>query len=51
MGIRRFLSNERLHRRHRITPEELEAVSSAALLGKVTTEREFLSILDIIRRS
>jgi len=50
-GLGRFLANERLHRRHRITREELKALSSTAFLGTASTERGFLSILRVIRSS
>ena len=49
-GWNRFLANESLHRRHRITREELQALSATAFLGEATTERDFLLILEMIRR-
>jgi len=50
-GWNRFLANERLRRRHRITREELRALSSTAFLGEPKTERQFLFILETIRRA
>jgi hypothetical protein len=43
-----FLTNERLHRRHRITREELQTLSAASFLGEAT-ERDYLLVLETIR--
>ena len=50
-GWTRFLANERLHRRHRITPDELQALSKASFLGETRSEADFLLMLRIIRSS
>ena len=44
-----FLTNESLHRRHRITREELQTLSAASFLGDAT-ERDYLLVLETIRR-
>ena len=43
-----FLTNERLHRRHRITREELQTLSAASYLGEAT-EQDYLLVLETIR--
>ena len=48
-GWNRFLVNERLHRRHRITPGELKALSGVSLLGHAGSEGDFLMILKLLR--
>jgi hypothetical protein len=45
----RFLTNERLHRRHRITPDELRTLSKTSFLGETCRESDFLLMLRIIR--
>lgn len=48
-GWTRFLANEGLHRRHRITPGELQALSRASFLGEARSESDYLLMLRIIR--
>ena len=48
-GWARFLTNERLHRRHGVTPNELQALSEVSFLGETRSESDFLLMLRIIR--
>ena len=50
-GWRQFLADKRLHRRHGITHTELSALSQVALLGKARSARDYISILEIIRKN
>src|SRR5262249_13995501 len=50
-GWNRFLADGRVLRRHRVTRQELQALSSTAFLGEVRTERTLLSVLNLIRNS
>jgi len=45
----RFLANDRLHRRHRITPGELQALSRVSFLGETRSNADYLLILRMIR--
>jgi hypothetical protein len=45
----KFLADNRLHVRYRITREELHAVSGASLLGSVRSVEDILFILKVIR--
>ena len=45
----RFLADDRLHARYRITREELQAVSGASLLGSAHSVEDILFILKVIR--
>jgi hypothetical protein len=47
----RFATNERLHRIHAITRQELKMISGVALMGQVRNSRDFLHILSLIRQS
>ena len=47
-GWNRFLANERLHRQHRITREELQTLSAASFQGDAT-ERDYLLVLETVR--
>ena len=45
----KFLADHQLHAHHRITREELQAVSGASLLGSVRSVEDILFILKVIR--
>ena len=45
----RFLADQRLHRRYRITPEELTALSRVAFMGQVRDQRTYLAVLKGLR--
>jgi len=47
----RFATNERLHRLHGITRQELKMISGLAMMGQVRNSRDFLHILGLIRQS
>jgi hypothetical protein len=47
----RFATNERLHRLHGITRQELKTISGLAMMGQVHNSRDFLHILGLIRQS
>ena len=49
-GWKRFLSDKRLHRRHRVTRQELQTLSRTAFLGETCTEQDFLLVLAAIRQ-
>jgi transcriptional regulator with XRE-family HTH domain len=48
---RDFASNHALHRRHQIKPRELKVLKNVNLLGRVSTPRQFLFILNSIRQA
>jgi transcriptional regulator with XRE-family HTH domain len=48
---RRFASNRRLRRRHRITPKELRVLKQISLLQDVACSSHFLFILNAIRQA
>ena len=48
-GSNRILADGRVLRRHRVTREELQALSSTAFLGEAGTERTLVSVLKVIR--
>ncbi|HVN89773.1 MAG TPA: helix-turn-helix transcriptional regulator [Candidatus Binataceae bacterium] len=48
---RDFSSNKAMIARHKITPKELKVLAQVALLGRVTTPRSFLFILNSIRQA
>ncbi len=48
---RDFSGNKAMIARHKISPKELKILSQIALLGKVTTPRSFLFILNSIRQA
>lgn len=50
-GLDRFLADKGLHRRHRITDQELQSLSGVANLGEVASEGVFLKILEILRNN
>jgi len=45
----RFARNERLHRLHKITPQELKTLLGIAMMGEIRSSRELLYILKLIR--
>ena len=45
----RFVGNDLLHRRNRITPGELQTLSKISFLGEAESESDYLLILRIIR--
>jgi hypothetical protein len=47
----RFAGDKRLHRHHNVTPEELKTLSGIAMMGEVRSSRDFLYILDLIRKA
>jgi transcriptional regulator with XRE-family HTH domain len=46
-----FAGNEALLARHQVKPRELEVLSQVNLLGKVTAPRQFVFILNAIRKA
>jgi transcriptional regulator with XRE-family HTH domain len=44
-----FAQNEKLHRTHKITGQELETLSRVALMGEVRSPADFIFILQAIR--
>jgi len=48
---REFSTNKAMIARHKISPKELKILSQVALLGRVTTPRSFLFILNSIRQA
>lgn len=46
-----FRNNESFHRLHKITEQELHALSQVALLGEIRSPRDFLFILNTIRQA
>lgn len=46
----RFASNESLLRTYNVREEELAALGQAALLGTAQSEKDFLFMLNVIRR-
>lgn len=49
-GWDRFLANQPLRRRHRITRKELQTIARVSFLGEARSEREYLLVLKIIRQ-
>jgi hypothetical protein len=45
----RFIRNERLHRDHQITPEELKTLCGLAMMGRIRSSRDILYMLNLIR--
>jgi len=45
----RFAKNDRLHRLHNITPQELKTLAGIAMMGEIRTSRDLLYILGLIR--
>lgn len=45
-----FCDDAEFLRRHRVTPGELEALKTVALLGEVRTRRDFVFVLNHVRR-
>jgi len=48
---REFRRNKNLLARHKVSPKELKVLSQVALLGRITTPRSFLFILNSIRQA
>jgi transcriptional regulator with XRE-family HTH domain len=46
-----FKNDERIHRLHNITFEEMEMLSRVALLGEVRSPRDFVLILNTVRHA
>jgi transcriptional regulator with XRE-family HTH domain len=46
-----FSKNTQLRKLHRVTPEEMELLSSVTLLGEVLSERDFIYILNSVRQA
>jgi transcriptional regulator with XRE-family HTH domain len=44
-----FARDEKLHRSHKITGQEMDALSRVALMGEVRSSRDFIFILQAIR--
>jgi hypothetical protein len=47
----RFKRNHLLHRRHGITPTDLDALAGLSMLGSATETRDFLFMLEVIRKT
>ena len=47
----RFVKDERLHRLHKVSSEELKTLSRLAMMGEVNNSRDFLYILSLIREA
>jgi len=45
----RFARNERLHRHHKITPDELKTLCGLAMMGRIRSSRDILYMLNLIR--
>ena len=45
----RFVRNERLHRLHKVTRQELKTLSGLAMMGEIRNSRDMLYILKLIR--
>ena len=45
-----FAKDERLHQTYAITEEEMESLKQSALLGNIRSKRDFVFMLNIIRR-
>jgi len=48
---REFRRNKNLLARHKVSPKELKVLAQVALLGRITTPRSFLFILNSIRQA
>lgn len=46
-----FKGNDQLRRVHNITPDEMDMLSRAALLGEVRSPRDFIYILNTVRHA
>jgi transcriptional regulator with XRE-family HTH domain len=46
-----FRRDERLRRLHRITDEEMDVLSRVALLGEISSPRDFIYILNTVRHA
>jgi len=44
-----FRKDERIHRTHNIRPDEMETLSMVALMGEISSPRDFIYILQTIR--
>ena len=50
-GVREFAKDEELLARHQVKPQELSVLAHVNLLGKVTSPKQFLFILNSIRQA
>jgi hypothetical protein len=46
-----FRKDERIHRTHNIRPDEMEMLSTVALMGQISSPRDFIYILQTIRQA
>jgi transcriptional regulator with XRE-family HTH domain len=46
-----FRNDERLHRLHSVTTDEMKMLSQVALMGEIASERDFVYILNTVRHA
>ena len=46
-----FKSDQRLHRLHNVTPQELGMLSRVAMMGEISSSRDFVFILNTVRQA